>query len=1514
MPSLADAGRRLLRTLLGSAQRPVTEAPTPGLAAVLDGATAVAVTEACIAETAALGATAPAIAAERAWERELAEARANLLGAPLGQVSLPSARSTLAAALGLAAGGSRATAFLAGPDLATVQDLLVVAARRHLPLVVHVAARALDGPGAATGSGHEAVFAAADAGWVVLVARNVQEAVDLTLVARRVAETALVPVMVAMDGEETARSVQDVFVPDPALVRALLGAPGDEIPAPTDAQRLLWGDVRRRLPIQADPERPALSGPLHGREVFGTVAALDAAWFLEAVPRLLAGTFGAVATRTGRTLVEIGVSQVDDADTILVALGSAAEVATQAVRQARRVRNLRVGVVSPLVLRPFPGGGLAGVLAGRKAVAVLERTLPSLAGDPPLLREIRACMDRSRENARFGADTHPGYPALGDGPRLVSVPSGLGGLPIRTGDLGALLGLVAEGRGGPLWLGAGLQVEGPPDPKRKAWLDTLARVAPGTLARGVRDPAGPVRPEADFVLAVHRNAGQGGEDLVRRVGVLAREFLGGGVRSRAGEPRDRWAMACRDHVAWRRDGLEDGGDDVLADVAVILHDVARLVPVALGALGAGGALILPDRGASLPPAVAARVAQLGVEVFHFASTEPDDDTLLGTLFGVLFRRNLLSGKARNLLAARDRVLADVEPAHRQVRVGAFQAAFEGVAPRDAQAGPAPVLGVVPPLPLAVRHLTRADQTLDSVPRFWDQVGRPLLEGGNVPPDPHMAHGVVPPMTATFRSLAGHRRSLPVFRPTACTGCGACWRVCPEGAVEPVALRSTALLEAGMAMASAAGQNAEPLRPLVGRLAKGLGQAILDADPRPDTLGPVLEAMGSRLVERLPGGEERRQQVSAALAAVRNALQDLPVALTRPFFHGPEEKEGGTGEILSIAVNPETCRACGACAATCAVGALAFNDQDDASLTRARRLQDLWERLPDTAGSTLQRVKDDPDVGLQAALLLSRACLLGVLGGDGAEPGSGEKLALRHALAAAEYQLQPHLQQYVEEVGRLADRAERLIREMLADTLPIASLDALGQNLRTLGTPTADLSEVLAGVPAAATDRKVDIARLRRLVEAARRLRQLRWRLGQGPDGLGRARFGLVVAPGPAASWAGTFPFNPFHVPVVMGVADESPALARGLVEAWVRRAAEDLAAVRVARAEVEQPEKIDDVRAEASRLTWAGLTPAERRLCPPVLLVGSEASLARGGLGGLADLLAADLPVKVLLLADLGFGLAEGHLPSVDIRSERLVSEVALLGLSRNRAWVAQGSVGRPDALARAWIGAFAHPGPAVVRVAAPSPERHGFAPSRAVSHAALAVESRAFPVFRFDPLAEGAFGLCLDLDGNPAPGADWSVDEKGRPVTVALWAATEARFAGCFLPLDAGAGVPLHEYLALPPHARAGQVPFVDVEAPDGTRRLGIGPGLLAVVEERARTWRTLQELAGISTPFTARVRAELEASFAAARDAEVAAMRAACDARVAQVEDEHDERAVRRVRDSLLALTGLPPVTDPA
>jgi pyruvate/2-oxoacid:ferredoxin oxidoreductase beta subunit len=120
--------------------------------------------------------------------------------------------------------------------------------------------------------------------------------------------------------------------------------------------------------------------------------------------------------------------------------------------------------------------------------------------------------------------------------------------------------------------------------------------------------------------------------------------------------------------------------------------------------------------------------------------------------------------------------------------------------------------------------------------------------------------------------------------------------------------------------------------------------------------------------------------------------------------------------------------------------------------------------------------------------------------------------------------------------------------------------------------------------------------------------------------------------------------------------------------------------------------------------------------------------------------------------------------------------------------------------------------GPAIVNTYTPCQPEHGVADDRAMAQAKLAAESRAFPLFIYDPRKGERIKERLSLQGNPAMKDDWYVIPKtGEVVNFISFARTEGRFAKHF--------------------DKEGKPSDV----------------LLASQQDRLENWRQLQELAGL-------------------------------------------------------------------
>ena len=1455
MATLRNTAIRWYRKVFGAPSG--SDIREEGLDTVLDGNTAVALSEAGIATHAVLGGTAPVNPADSIWLGEVAHGT-NLFGQALAEQSAEGPRGMVAAATGLSLAGRRATAFLSGTDIAASQDLLISAAGKHVPLVLHVGARAAAAHGSAPGTGHETVHLGADAGFCVLFAANVQEAVDFTYIGRRVAEETLVPVMVVMDGEQTALAAQDVRLLSPAQVSALLGAPDDAIDSPTEAQRLLFGDTRSRVPAWHDLDEPVLTGALFDARSFALGALARGPFFDSFVGESVDNALAEFARKTGRRHETVSRYRVDDAATVLVAQGSAVETARCAADFIRKHHKVKVGVLGIHALRPFPAEAIAAALEGRQRAFVLERVNTPLAGDPPLTREIRASLERSRSGPQQACQ---------------SVVYGVGGLPLCVADLAELCTRENLPAAVTLFLGVSFDDPAGAQPKREVLLDALRRAYPDLAGRGVSasgDVEERVSP-ASTVIAIRRMDAGPGRTLLEAAAALLHKLDEGRVRSRPSISWDGWGEVRTDWLVVGDDKMLDPGDGLVADVVVdaINNEVA-----------------LPGQG----------------RAFAVAPADNNDrsELLLGALFGALLDAGLIDDKARRIISARRALLDELDVQRRDAMADAFQSGLEQIG-ESTPAAPEAVTGVTAwqgEAPAAVRHLGRDDDVFASLPRFWDQAGVLYRDGeaGRLTADPFLATGTMPPLSATFNTTSGKRSRMPEFDPARCTGCGKCWTNCPDSAIGVVSLAPAALIDAGIRLASA-----DAVRPVASKLAARIIAANRKSEDVAPAFGSLLEDAYAWLKDKMPLDEDRKKAIDEGISGIVRELGALPVAVTQPFFHDAEAVKKDSAELLSIVVNPDACKSCGICVHNCEDEALQPVEQDPGMLARARDLWSVFSATPDTASETIGRIAGNAEIGKMSSILLSRYCQFAMSGGDPAEAGSGEKIAVRLALAATEFHQQPLVQNFATTLADAGESVAKLVDETLSHTLAVDDLEAVSERLRTTSSPRVDLRELAESVGQAGGDHSVDTDYLLRLLELSKRITAAHHDLVSGAHGLGRARYGLAVTGATTAAWAGAFPHNPFQAPVVIDMTGDAAQLAAGLVEGHLHETTEMVRLLRLARLEIDQADGIEWKRANLADLHWQDLGEDELELCPPLLLIGSDEMLAGPGLGQLIWLLNSGLPVKMLVLSDLDFGLRESK--TNDPRAS-----LGLLALAQREAFVAQTSIANPVHLGESMLRALAWEGPALLQVYAPSPARHGFETRQTIDIARLALDTRTLPVFHYDPHGDGVFGSRISLDGNPAPGETRvRPDEDGRDLTPADWAFRQDRFGRQFTPLaaDAPAPVPLDEWLQLDDKGRHNKTPYIAAGDGDEEQRFAVSASVADVADGCFANWRTLQELAGIVTPFTERVEADIRAAVATEHAAELEAQKQASAAEIKALREQTQAEIAAQIRSRLLALT---------
>lgn len=1434
--SWAKATARWFKRLVGS-EPESAEPVVAGETRIVTGAAAVLATEVLASERVCRVAT----SAETLGASELT-AGPNVFGQLVSETVSEEPRAAIAAAEGRALGGARTAVLVPEGRVVECHGILHAVAARRAPLVVHAVVSADTASAPSFGAeGHGPYHALADTGVILGMARNAQRAVEMALIARRTAELALVPAVLVQEGPDTAWSPASVELPKAELVRELLGSPGASTTAPSPAQAMLLGDSRRRVPRWFDPDRPAAHGMQLSGQDLAVALSGQRAFFGRHTRALLEESCERLARLTGRKLPLVSSFRLEDAKYAFVAQGVAIDAAEAVATYLRKERGEKVGVLGIEWLRPLAVDQIKKALGDVEVVTVLERGGDAIGASGPLAREIEAALGSRAQ-------------------RLLSASYGLGGEPLSNADLLGVFENMKLGAGARPSLALGMAFpEARSEHPRREVLNQKVRGAYPELANATLRVDAPLdlRPQSARTVGLWARRGESPEEILDALAQQCVQAVGGHLRSRTQSGEQGTWMA---QVTACPEPLRDPASVVLHDAALVAapelpHDVNPLRCVL-----AGGVVLLssplPPRAlwADLPRSWRQEIQERDLSVW------------------------VLNARAEELVEHVPWLLAK----------GAAIASAGGTPEKldwkslpkidESAADAAP--------PLAVRRFAKSRAEYDNLPRFWGELAAPRIEKGAAEPapDPYLSLAALPPSTSGLFHVASHQNRLPQIDVTRCTGCGNCWSACPDSAIVPALIRTEALLDRAAELAQEPGAERNPVADKLKRAHKQLASRVdaTLAKQKGRRLEPLLlRDSFAWLLEQMKIADAERPAFERAFEATLGPIVQLPFAATEALFHGAHAAQKGSGELLGLAVNPAGCQGCGGCSAVCAEQAIQVVGRSESAVADAAQGFELWERLPDPSGESLARAARH--TGELAALLGSRHTALSVTGGGGHEPGSGSRLGARLAVALTEYHQQRLLARELGRLDELAGKLQESVRRVLVASIPSEDLSALERALEDLHGRRGSTAALVSRLEALGEQVTVDAERARRLVKTAKELQELRQQIAEGQDGLGRSRFGLVVASPALAEWAAEFPRNPFAAPVVVDLSPGALDLALGLAEALAARRVAEARLLRLAELFLAAPADLVLKQRALERLTFAELEPAERAACPPLLVLCGPEALGAETRAGLGRALASQLPIKVIVL--------DGR--------ERLLrsGETLLPFVAERRAFVLSSTLAHREHLFQGLSAALDAPGPALVHLYAPSPQRHGFDTALTVERAKAAVECRVHPLFSWDPAAPGVFGARLSLEGNPAPDEPWAKNAAGEALTPAHFAAGEARFASQLLQAN-GAGQPVAEWALGAADARARSTPSLGGRA--------LGPDLARAVLERLDTWRTLQELAGVSTPFTARVRAALEAEVEQRHRAELARLSAEYEQKLAAASQRHLDEATERLGARLLELAG--------
>lgn len=307
-------------------------------------------------------------------------------------IPVESEHSAMSACLGSSASGARTFTATAGPGLELMHEVLYVASSMRLPIVMVVANRALSSPLSIWGD-HSDVMSTRDTGWIQIFAENAQQAFDMVICAFRIAENknVLFPTMVHIDGFHVSHVIESLEIMEKDDIKGFI--------------------PKYEYPYSLDPVKPVTLGCFALPNMYTEIKkSQDVA--LRNATSVILDTWNEYKNISGRQYSTIEKYKSDDADTLIITMGSYGETATTAVDELRK-QGVKIGLLKIRLWRPFPFKDLLNAISKSKTLIILDRAISFGGPTGPVCSEIKAAL----------------Y-SINNRPRIISLVGGLGGRDI----------------------------------------------------------------------------------------------------------------------------------------------------------------------------------------------------------------------------------------------------------------------------------------------------------------------------------------------------------------------------------------------------------------------------------------------------------------------------------------------------------------------------------------------------------------------------------------------------------------------------------------------------------------------------------------------------------------------------------------------------------------------------------------------------------------------------------------------------------------------------------------------------------------------------------------------------------------------------------------------------------------------------------------------------------------------------------------------------------------------------
>lgn len=283
-------------------------------------------------------------------------------------INVESEHSAMSAAIGAAAAGVKTATATSSQGLALMSEIVWIASGLRLPILMPVANRALSAP-INIHCDHSDSMMCRDSGWIQIYTESAQEFYENLILAFKIAkdENVLLPAMVMTDGFITTHQIERVKIFDDKDIENYLG----KYTPPYDL---------------LDIENPILVGPFALQDSYFEFK-ISQEEAIKNVKEIFKKEGGELKKITGSDYGYFEKYQLDDAEYVICVMSSTAGT-TKAVIDNLRKKGEKVGLLKPRLFRPFPYEEIKEAMAGKKSIAVLDRSL-SFGANPPLYAEIK---------------------------------------------------------------------------------------------------------------------------------------------------------------------------------------------------------------------------------------------------------------------------------------------------------------------------------------------------------------------------------------------------------------------------------------------------------------------------------------------------------------------------------------------------------------------------------------------------------------------------------------------------------------------------------------------------------------------------------------------------------------------------------------------------------------------------------------------------------------------------------------------------------------------------------------------------------------------------------------------------------------------------------------------------------------------------------------------------------------------------------------------------------------------